>query len=211
MKKRKQTIVNRDFQLKKTLGVTAVVSVIISIIIISVGVFITINNNEIDNNNAGVIDNISRTKEIMDLHQSLWINLLSLRPDDCNKMDQKTIDNAMKDYNNAIDKLNAAIESNENLIKSNQGIMKYNNWLIMMIILFFIIGIAILYNRVLEHTHRISGPIFVMTRIIKEALEGKDPQMRDLREKDDFKEFHELFRDLIRKHVELAAKHPEKE
>ncbi len=210
MKKRKQTLINKEFQLKKALGVTAVVSVIISVIIISVGVFITINNNEINNNNAGVIDNINRMKEINDLQQSLWINL-SMRPGDCVEMDQKTKDNAMKDYNNAIDKLSAAIESNENLVKSNRSIMKYNTWLIMMIIMFFIIGISILYNRVLEHTHRISGPIFVMTRILREVLDGKDPQMRDLREKDDFKEFHELFRDLVRKHVKLTIKPEEKE
>ncbi len=206
MKKRKQTLINKDFQLKKALGVTASVSVIITVIIISVGIFITINNYEIDNNNAGVIDNTERMKEIMEIQESLYLNL-SMRPVDYeNTMDKKVADSILKDYNAAIDKLNAAVESNENLLKSNRKIMKFNTWLVVMIIMFFIIGIAILYNRVLEHTHRISGPIFVMTRILREVREGQEPAIRDLREKDDFKEFHSVFREFIEEHIELKNK-----
>lgn len=205
MKKRKQTIIDREFQLKKTLGVTAVVSVIIAVIIVSVGIFITINNNEIDSNNAGVIDNTVRMKEIMELQQNLYTSL-STKADDASPSNQNVSNDLITDYNNAIDKLAAAIESNENLVRSNRNIVRYNTWLVIMIILFFVIGIAILYNRVLEHTHRISGPIYVMTRILKEVLEGKEPVMRDLREKDDFKEFHGLFTSLIKEHIELHRK-----
>ncbi|MBU3916178.1 hypothetical protein KKA14_11650 [bacterium] len=208
MKNRKQTIINKDFQLKKAFGVTAIVSIIISIIIISVGVFITLNNNEIDSNNEGIIRNTEQIKKIMELQQSLYINL-SIRPENCGKIGQKIADNAVLDFNNAIDKLNKAVDSNENMVKSNHHIMKYNTWLIIVIIILFLVGIAILYNRVLEHTHRISGPIFVMTRILREVKEGKEPQMRDLRDKDDFKEFHGLFRDLIYEHIDLKKKREE--
>jgi hypothetical protein len=39
-------------------------------------------------------------------------------------------------------------------------------------------------------THRISGPLFVMSRHIQEMIDGREPQFRSLREKDEFKEMY---------------------
>jgi len=41
-------------------------------------------------------------------------------------------------------------------------------------------------------THRISGPLFVIARDLKEVAEGRFPEKRALRKRDEFKELHEV-------------------
>ncbi len=42
-------------------------------------------------------------------------------------------------------------------------------------------------------THRMVGPLYVMSRFMLELKEGRLPKMRALRQKDEFKEFYEVF------------------
>jgi signal transduction histidine kinase len=56
-----------------------------------------------------------------------------------------------------------------------------------------------LYFYLLKVTNRISGPIYVMTRHINDVLEGRDPELRDLREKDELRDFYTQFLALLEK------------
>ncbi len=56
-----------------------------------------------------------------------------------------------------------------------------------------------LYFYLLKVTNRISGPIYVMTRHINDVLEGRDPELRDLREKDELRDFYAQFLALLEK------------
>lgn len=206
MKKRKQTVVNKKYQLKKTFRFIIGVSVIIIIIITSVGVILSVNNSAIKRNNDRLMQNIDRITQIMELQQNLYINLFIRPSESAPKLDQETANQAMFDYNYSIDTLKAAAESNNNLMKSNGRIIKSNNLLLLISILVFIVGIAVLFYRLLIHTHRVAGPISVMSRDIQKILDGQKPDLRDLREMDDFKEFHDLLRKLARKHMELEER-----
>jgi hypothetical protein len=50
---------------------------------------------------------------------------------------------------------------------------------------------------IIRLSHRITGPIYVMTGYLRELRGGGEPRMRPLRKRDEFKEFYEEFRDLI--------------
>ncbi|MCH8853868.1 MAG: hypothetical protein IID41_14635 [Planctomycetes bacterium] len=59
-------------------------------------------------------------------------------------------------------------------------------------------------------THRICGPLFVMTRALREVADGRLPTLRPLRAKDDFKDFYQVFAEAIdslriRRETEMAA------
>ncbi|UCG17210.1 MAG: hypothetical protein JSV19_04100 [Phycisphaerales bacterium] len=59
-------------------------------------------------------------------------------------------------------------------------------------------------------THRICGPIFLFERWLAEVAEGRIPKLRPLRQKDEFKDFHQTFANAIgalasRKEAELAV------
>ena len=61
-----------------------------------------------------------------------------------------------------------------------------------------IIGIIILlgiflYFYMINITHRISGPIYVVKKYMEDIIAGGRPEFRDLREKDEFKEFYRTF------------------
>lgn len=46
-------------------------------------------------------------------------------------------------------------------------------------------------------SHRICGPIYVMTRVLRELADGRIPSVRPLRKKDEFKELNGLLHDVI--------------
>jgi len=59
-------------------------------------------------------------------------------------------------------------------------------------------------------THRICGPIFLFERWLSEVAEGRIPKLRPLRQRDEFKDFHQTFASAIgalasRKEAELAV------
>ena len=72
-------------------------------------------------------------------------------------------------------------------------------YLLLITIVITILVIAVYYIYMLQMTHRISGPIFVMSRHIQEMIDGKEPQFRSLRDNDEFK-------DMYAKLVELGEK-----
>ena len=50
---------------------------------------------------------------------------------------------------------------------------------------------------IIRITHRISGPIYVMSNYIKDIINGDFPDPRPLRDKDELKKFYSLFVDLV--------------
>lgn len=209
MKLRKQVLIDKSFQLKKTFTVTGFVAALIAVIMTVTVVIIHSNNGEMEGNNQGLLANTSRIQEIMELQQNIYVDL-SIGPKDLEKMvPHETANELIKSYKQSIDNLINTIESNENLVKSNRHIMIMNYRLLVVVIVVFAIGIAILYFLLIKQTHRISGPISIMTGYINEILEGKNPDMRSLREKDDLKEFYDLLKKLALEHLELK-KHREK-
>ena len=104
-----------------------------------------------------------------------------------------------KDYNNSIKNLNASSLANEEIIKSNNNIIIVNTILIIAIIVMTFSGLGILFTMLIRHTHRISGPIYLMTMYGNEILNGKKPNMRKLRDKDEFGEFYEIYKKICSK------------
>lgn len=68
-----------------------------------------------------------------------------------------------------------------------------------MIITTVILGIT-LYYYLINLTHRISGPLYVLSRHMDDIMEGRKPDLRELRKNDEFKEFYEQFTELLRRY-----------
>lgn len=201
MKNRKQILIDKKFQLTKSLTVIGFVSSIVIAIIVLMGVFILSNNEQLGIHNQEMQASILDVRDIMELQQSIFISLSSRPTIDTAEVDMAEANQLNTDYNNSIKKLTATIKKNETIVAANKDLMDKNNWLVGIVVGIFILGILILYFQMIRFTHRISGPIFVMTRYMKEILEGKKPTMYDLREKDEFKDFYELFRKVTEQHI----------
>ena len=49
----------------------------------------------------------------------------------------------------------------------------------------------------IRKTHRVSGPIYVISNFMREIIAGKRPHLRPLREHDELKDFYELFKQMV--------------
>lgn len=83
-----------------------------------------------------------------------------------------------------------------NLYNINK-INHYNKLLLFSLVICVVFQGIILFIMIIKMTHRISGPIYVMSVYMREIIEGRMPEPRNLREKDEFKDFYELFREMI--------------
>ncbi|MCL2156162.1 MAG: hypothetical protein FWH53_10895 [Leptospirales bacterium] len=86
----------------------------------------------------------------------------------------------------------------EILNSTNDGeiktIINRNKGIITILIVSSIIQVLLFFYLMLRRSHRISGPIYLMNRYFDEIIEGNYPDIRPLRENDDFQELFDKFR-----------------
>ncbi len=206
MKYKRSYIVDKEFQFRKTFTVVGFVGAVITLIILAVGFIITGNNEKIELNNRFIIDNTKKIQKIFELQQDIIVTFSLMPGTGKTTAYAKTAGKLADDYNKSMDILKEAVDSNGSIQSSNRDIMNLNNWLLSVVIFVTITGIIVLFLLLIRQTHRISGPIFLMSRHIREILDGESPDMRDLRDKDDFKEFYSLFRQMGERMIYLEEK-----
>lgn len=93
------------------------------------------------------------------------------------------------------------IQGAEQTFKNNIGMLveinRNSRLVLYFIVIMIIIQSIIIFSIFIVITHRISGPIYVMTNYLKEVREGKTPLARPLREKDELKEFQNELKETI--------------
>lgn len=177
MAKRKKYIIDKKFQLRTTFTMIGVIFFITGVIIGIIGLDVTYNNRKL----ANII-------EIQDNVVEALLTYTQAAPDSPNRQAIRTI--AKDHYNNI------------NTIKT---IISYNDFLLIIIIAFVFIQGLILYFLMIRKTHKIAGPIYVMTNYMREIIDGKMPRPRPLRKNDELIEFYEVFRTMV-----LSLKEKEK-
>lgn len=185
MKKRTKLIVDKEFQLKTAFSFIGIIFMIFSIIITLIGINAVVNNQKLK-----IIANneISIVSTQIEMFKSLVI--VSKEKD-------------WKDLVNATDEISRKL--NANTISMNQNISKIkditfmNNALILAIVIFTIVQAVILYYILIRKTHKITGPIELMSNHLRDLIDEKYPSMRPLREKDEFSDFYKLFGQLVEK------------
>lgn len=169
MSRRKRYLIDKKLQLRATFSIIVVVTTL-SVIIISAIAFIVVYNNEKLENILKIQDNIVEFLEsrISNVDSQIYRGVL---------------ENIAKNHTNNIKTLNRIVKNNKILILS--------------IIVFTIFQGIILYIILIRITHRISGPIYLMSLYIQEIIEGGHPVPRALRSKDELKDFYELFKQMV--------------
>ncbi len=84
-------------------------------------------------------------------------------------------------------KITNRINDNHEKIKKNSLIVLY------ILIIMTVVQTAIIFFQFIFFSHKISGPIHVMTNYLKEIQSGKKPKFRPLRKNDELKEFYDEF------------------
>jgi hypothetical protein len=196
MKYKRSYIIDKKFQYGKSIRVIGSVAVLIAVIIITVGIMISINNKKTSDNNKLIMNNSDNINTILDLQQSIYLKFMMIPTGFDESTLTKIARDLTKDYNNSTKSLNASSAANQEIILSNNRIITINSYLILAVIIITLLGLIVLFIRVVKYTHRISGPIYLMSTYAKEILNGGKPHMRNLRDNDEFSDFYNLFRQM---------------
>lgn len=157
---RKQKVVDSKFQFKMSLR--AVILPLVTIAIVStILLYYAVSNNN-------YINEIVKTQDDM-------IEMFLTTPALYNS-DNPVIRNGEKTFKNNITYLVK--------IKRNSQIVLYS------LIAMMVVQSVIIFTLFIFITHRISGPVYVMTRYLQEIRKGKIPQFRPLRKKDEMQDFY---------------------
>jgi hypothetical protein len=184
MKKRKQYIIDKNFQLRHTFSIIGIVSVITAIILGAITASVVYNNNKLRENNIKITN-------IYEIENSIFVSLSSL-PEAVKDLNlRKALIQNSKNHDRNMETLNRIIAFNTNIIK-------YNRVLLASILAIILFESIVLFIILIRKTHRISGPIYVISNFMKDIIEGRDPKLRPLRDKDELKEFYELFQDMVK-------------
>lgn len=168
---RKKYLIDRKFQLGATLKLIGLYTGFIGLVIIVIAISMRSNNHQLDNI-VVIEENVVNT--LIDHSQ----------PAVGDTAGQELIKKA---YNN----------HTRNISSINQ-IINFNNILVYILIIFAIIQAVVIFYLLIKRTHRISGPLYVISQYMNEIIEGKIPNPRPLRDKDSLQEFYKLFNEMIK-------------
>jgi len=204
MKKRKKYLIDRDFQLKHTFSVLGVLVAITLVIIALVGVSVFLNNqrlDEIQSKNDVIMKDLDK---LMPVQDNIVETLMAWSINPAKKPPRSTVKELAQVHYKNIASIKSDILNTQNNIETINRIIKYYKGLLFFIIIIVVVLVVALYVYMIRKTHKISGPIFVMSRYFREIIEGKTPTVRPIRSDDEFQEFYNLFTQMVNS---LKAKH----
>ncbi len=169
MNKRRQYVVDKKFQFKTTFSVIGLVTILTALVVIAIASTMAYNNNKM----YGIIQSEDKIFQALAVISSRQAKDPSFKA---------AIGNMSRDH--------------VNNFKITENITQNNKILLIALFVFIIVQGIILYIMLILKTHRISGPVYVMSNYIKEMLNGKYPHPRPLRKHDELGEFYALFTQL---------------
>jgi len=167
---RKKYIVNKKFQLRTTFSIIGLIFVILALLVTLAGINLLHVNDRITNM-------LEITKTISDVIAA------------------PTPGVSVAEYNSTYAPMQKMIDQNKlNLDK----MLFYDKILISIIIAVVFFQGFILFYILIRQTHRIAGPIYVMTNYMRQIIDGRIPEhIRALRKSDFFQDSYDVFREMV--------------
>ncbi|MBN2079106.1 MAG: hypothetical protein JW838_09065 [Spirochaetes bacterium] len=179
--KRTRFLIDSNFQLKTTFRILGVIIIAFILIIAATGVISMDNNREIS---AAITDFeklMARDRDTIETLISSAGSKGALGPGH---------EGIIADHLETM----ALMQKNAERLKSILGL---NRLLVTVMILTGIVLALVLFAYLIVITHRISGPLYVLSRHMRDIMEGREPDLRDLRKNDEFKDFYRQFIDFL--------------
>jgi len=178
---RKKYILDKKFQLKLSMR-AIILPLITTLAIFAVLIYFAGHTNQLIN------ENNKNITAIIDTQDSMFDMFMAIP--------------ALQDPNNPIvKKCDAAFKDNlkiTNKINDNHEEMKKNSRIVLYILIVMaVVQTAIIFFQFIFFSHKISGPIYVMTNYLRECRSGKRPEFRSLRKHDELREFYNELRKTI--------------
>lgn len=183
MGKRKHKLINKKFQLSLTFSIIKTVFLILAMIIAFIGINFIFNNQKL----SAIIE---EQKEITNSEDNIFKTLTHVPPKKMELEQRSDVKKIMQIHADNISTTNSHILSIEKIIT-------YNYLVLLFVIIFFIILIFLLYFLLIGKTHRIYGPIDIMSEYINKIIRGEYPTTRPIRKNDELRDFYSQFSKMI--------------
>ncbi|HOU85515.1 MAG TPA: hypothetical protein PLA54_09260 [Spirochaetota bacterium] len=169
MFKRKQYIIDKGIQLRTTFTAIGFTFLCVTLFIVLMGVYINETN--------------KRIRNIIITEDQIFQVLTTVTDTGSEEQSAMNVEMARQHQTN---------------MKTVTDMVDLNIWIIWGIIAaVFLSGIIFFFILIIQ-THRIAGPIYVMTYYMKEFLDGrKHEHLRPLRKHDQLKDFYQLFKEFM--------------
>lgn len=169
MEKRKRYTIDKPFQVRHALLVVGIVSIVSVAIVASL---------------AGItMHNSSRLARAMNTQDDILSAMMAASSGRTGSIEPTAIHQMANHHFGTLTSMKGIIRSNTILMLALTGIA-----LCQSLVLAFVL---------IRKTHRISGPLFVMSNYMKDIIGGKLPTARSIRRNDDLQEFYSLFSRMI--------------
>lgn len=183
MKKRKTYLIDKQYQLRTTFSIIGIVSIITAVILGAITISVVYNN--------GILrENSHKISNIYEIENNIFTSLSEIPRAVMDPATKAAIILNTHNHEKNMETLN-------NITEYNTKIITYNRILLWAIILVILVQCVALYIILIRQTHRVSGPIYVISSFMKDIIAGRQPTLRPLRQKDELKEFYELFKQMV--------------
>jgi len=176
---RRKAIVNRDFQLKTTFRIIGIF-IIAFILIIAVTGIVSTHNNRIITRTIGELNrHVEKDKKTADLLASAAVQKREavLSPERERLLARH---------------LEAIAQMQESVNSLNRTLYRSRVLFTVMVLTGVLIGVF-LFLYLIRLTGRISGPLFLLSRHMDDVMNGREPDLHQLRKNDEFKDFYRQF------------------
>lgn len=179
---RKKYVLDKKFQLRISIR-AIILPIITTLAICGILLYFAGNSNQLIN------ENNKNITAIIDTQDSMFDMFMAIP--------------ALQDPENPlVRKCDAAFKENlkiTNKINDNHEKIKKNNLIVLYILIVMtVVQTAIIFFQFIFFSHKISGPIHVMTNYLKQIRSGGKPEFRSLRKNDELLEFYEEFRETMK-------------
>jgi predicted PurR-regulated permease PerM len=198
MAKRKQYIIDKKFQLKTTFKIIGSIFVVVALLTVLIVYNIINVNKEIKSLNENIKDTNLEIANIMEIEDDI-VQVLSVPIPNLNTQNQKMNLKMAQHHDTNMKKVKNRINKNEKFIEILKSRLNVN-----LILLFSVIGILIIqgivfFYMLIRQTHRIAGPIYVISQYMNQIINGEIPKkIRKLRDKDYLNDFYSLFEEMLK-------------
>jgi nitrogen fixation/metabolism regulation signal transduction histidine kinase len=169
MSKRKKYVLDRKFQLRTTFSMIGLLFVAFAIVVAIAGI--------------NLLDVNERIGNVLQINKAIADTVAAPTPG----MDDS-------EYKSYVLMQNMLDENKKNL----DSMIQFNTILIMIVIGIVIAQALVIFFVLIRQTHRIVGPIYVMTNYMRQIADGHIPDhIRELRKNDFFQDSYAVFRKMV--------------
>ncbi len=197
MKQRKQYVVDKKFQFRQAYSVVGLFLLVVAVIVIIIGINAVLNGtrlSDITKKNDDLIkslDAIMVTQDEIVATEMAWVQNPRQRPS------ESVIREVAKEHYKNISLMKAEIGTVQENITAINRIIRINFILLFAIIALIVVQCVITFFIMIRKTHKMSGPLYVISHHIREIIAGRMPIIRPLRHDDEFQDFYELFTKMV--------------